>query len=534
MGDRGGVDVDVAIVGAGFAGLYMLHRARGLGLSAQVLEAGSDLGGTWFWNRYPGARCDIESVEYSYSFDRDLEQEWKWSERYAAQQEILRYLNHVADRFDLRDGITFDTRVTAAHFDDQAGSWRVATDRDQSLTARFVVMATGCLSSTNTPSFTGISDFTGQVLHTGQWPHEPVELNGKRVAVIGTGSSAIQSIPIIAEQAQHLTVFQRTPNYAVPAHNGPIDPEMVAQVKGDYSAFREANRRMVGAYGARFGRNDVSVLAVSDDERMAELERRWENGGLPFLGGFNDILLNQDSNAIVAEFVRDKVRSMVDDPHVAEKLTPTTTIGCKRLCVDTGYYATFNRPNVELVDINEEPIERFTSTGLVAGGVERQFDTIVLATGFDAMTGTLMKIDIRGRRGLTLRDKWEAGPRTYLGLQTSGFPNLFLVTGPGSPSVLSNMVVSIEHHVDWISDCLADLAAADHGSIEATIEAENQWVEHVNLVASLTLFPTCNSWYLGANVPGKQRVFMPLPGFPNYVDQVREVVADDYRGFTIF
>jgi cyclohexanone monooxygenase len=533
MGDRGGVDVDVAIVGAGFAGLYMLHRARGLGLSARVFEAGSDLGGTWFWNRYPGARCDIESVEYSYSFDPDLEQEWQWSERYAAQPEILRYLNHVADRFDLRGGITFDTRVTAAHFDDRAAIWRVATDRDQSLTARFVVMATGCLSSTNTPSFSGIDDFTGQLLHTGQWPHEPVELTGKRVAVIGTGSSAIQSIPIIAEQAQHLTVFQRTPNYAVPAHNGPIDPEMVAQVKADYSAFREANRRMVGAYGARFGRNDVSVQAVSDDERAAELERRWQHGGLPFLGGFNDILLNQDSNTIVAEFVRDKVRSMVDDPDMAEMLTPTTTIGCKRLCVDTGYYATFNRPNVELVDLNVEPIERFTSTGIVAGGVERQFDTIVLATGFDAMTGTLMKIDIRGRRGLTLRDKWEAGPRTYLGLQISGFPNLFLVTGPGSPSVLSNMVVSIEHHVDWISECLAHLESAEIGVIEATIEAEDQWVDHVNLVASFTLFPTCNSWYLGANVPGKQRVFMPLPGFPNYIDQVREIVADDYRGFAI-
>ncbi len=533
MGEVRDDGVDIAIVGAGFAGLYMLHRARGLGISARVYEAGSDLGGTWFWNRYPGARCDIESVEYSYSFDHDLEQEWEWTERYATQPEILRYLNHVADRFDLRRDITFNTRVTAAHFDQDTTTWRVTTDQGEQIAARFVVMATGCLSSANTPWFVGMAEFGGQLLHTGQWPHESVDFTGKRVAVIGTGSSAIQSIPIIAEQAAQLTVFQRTPNYAVPAHNGPLDPAMVADVKADYETFREENRRMIGAFGARFGRSEISAQAVSEDDRLIELERRWEHGGLAFLGGFNDVLLHQDSNELVAEFVRDKVRSIVDDPLVADKLAPTTTIGCKRLCVDTGYYATFNRDNVALVDINDEPIDRFTSTGVIAGGVERYFDVIVLATGFDAMTGTLMKIDIRGREGLALQTKWEAGPRTYLGLQISGFPNLFLITGPGSPSVLTNMVVSIEHHVNWIGDCIAHVNEHDMHAIEATLEAEDQWVDHVNLVASFTLFPTCNSWYLGANIPGKQRVFMPLPGFPGYVDQCNQIVADDYRGFAL-
>ena len=526
--------VDIAVVGAGFAGLYMLHRARGLGLTARVFEAGSDLGGTWFWNRYPGARCDIESVEYSYSFDHDLEQEWEWTERYATQPEILRYLNHVADRFDLRGDITFDTRVTAAHFDDEGKStWQVTTDQGEQITARFVVMATGCLSSANTPSFVGIDEFGGRLLHTGQWPHEPVDLTGKRVAVIGTGSSAIQSIPIIAEQAEQLTVFQRTASYTVPAHNGPLDPVEVASIKQRYDDFRDENRAMTGAFGSRLPKGDVAVAAVSEAERIGALEQRWMHGGLPFINAFTDILLDPSSNDLVADFVRDKVRSIVDDPLVADKLAPTTTIGCKRLCVDTGYYATFNRDNVELIDINDEPIERFTPSGLIAGGVERQFDVIVLATGFDAMTGTLMKIDIRGRDGLALQTKWEAGPRTYLGLQIAGFPNLFLVTGPGSPSVLTNMVMSIEHHVNWISECIAHLNEHGQQVIEANVKAEDQWVDHVNMVASFTLFPTCNSWYLGANIPGKQRVFMPLPGFPGYVDQCNQIVADNYRGFVL-
>lgn len=527
------ITADIVIVGAGFAGLYMLHKARQLGLRARVFEAGSGVGGTWYWNRYPGARCDVESMEYSYGFDDDLQQEWEWSERYASQPEILRYIEHVADRYDLERDITFDTRVESAVFDASSSTWEVATDAGEQVVTRYVVMATGCLSSTNTPQFEGMSDYTGRLLHTGEWPHDPVDFTAERVAVIGTGSSAIQSIPIIAEQAAQLTVFQRTPNYSVPAHNRPLDPEQVAHVKQHYAELRAANRQMTTAFGAWYPRNDVATLAVPDAERVAQLEQRWQHGGLPFLGVFNDILLDRDANETVAGFVRDKIHSTVHDSELAAKLTPTTVIGCKRLCVDTDYYATFNRANVELVDINAEPIERFTADGIVAGGVAREFDSIVLATGFDAMTGALLAIDIRGREGATLRNAWSEGPRTYLGLQVSGFPNLFLVTGPGSPSVLTNMIVSIEHHVEWIADAIAHLQGSDRTTIETTPEAEREWVALVNAIADFTLFPSCNSWYLGANVPGKPRQFMPFIGFPMYAEQVAAIVADGYRGFLL-
>ena len=539
--------LDLIVVGAGFAGMYLLHRARQLGLRAVALEAGGDVGGTWYWNRYPGARCDVESMEYSYGFDDDLQQEWQWDERYATQPEILRYADHVAERYDLRRSIRFDTRVVAAHFDDAQDAWTVRTEgatagasTSGEHTASFVVMATGCLSSTNTPNFPGLADFAGPVLHTGRWPHEDVDLRGRRVGVIGTGSSAIQSIPVIAAQAAHLTVFQRTANYAVPAHNRPLDPAEVDDVKARYAEFREANQQMVSAYGSRYGRNDVSVRAVDDETRDATLEGRWANGGLPFLGAFNDFLLDPAANVLAAEFVRTKIREIVTDPVVAERLSPNTVIGCKRLCVDTGYYATFNRPNVTLVDVTEEPIETITAGGVVTTGgatgrrcVEHELDVLVLATGFDAMTGALAKIDIRGIGGRRLTDAWSAGPRTYLGLAVAGFPNLFLVTGPGSPSVLTNMMVSIEQHVRWISDCVAHLRARGQRRIEANGAAQDAWVEHVNLVASFTLFPNCNSWYLGANVPGKPRVFMPLIGFPDYAARCAQVVADGYDGFTI-
>ncbi len=524
-------DVDLVIVGAGFAGLYMLHRARGLGLTARVFEAGTDVGGTWYWNRYPGARCDTESVEYSYSFDHDLQQEWEWSERYATQPEILRYASHVADRFELRRDITFSTRVVSARFGEASTTWSITTDAGETVAARFVVLATGSLSSTNRPDIDGLDGYTGRVLHTGEWPHEPVSFTGERVAVIGTGSSGIQSIPLIAEQAERLTVFQRTPNYAIPAHNRPLDPDDVAAIKARYDEFRAANRRMTAAFGSRLPGNDVPTLAVDDEERRTMLDRRWEHGGLPFLGAFNDILLDPAANEVVAEYVRDRIRSIVDDPAVADALAPTNRIGCKRLCVDTDYYATFNRSNVELVDVNDEPIERFTTTGIVVGGVEREFDSVVLATGFDAMTGSVLKIDIRGRDGCELREVWAHGPRTYLGLQVPGFPNLFTVNGPGSPSVLTNMIVSIEHHVDWISDALAHLDRSGAGSIEATVEATDHWVSIVNAIADFTIFPSCNSWYLGANVPGKPRQFMPFLGFPAYTDQVADITADAYRGF---
>jgi len=534
----------MVIVGAGFAGLYQLHRARGLGLDAQVVEAGGDVGGTWYWNRYPGARCDVESMEYSYSFDEALQQEWEWTERYAGQPEILRYAGHVADRFALRDGIRFDTRVAAATFDEDRDRWVVdvvpepgTADGDDALPAsydcQFLVMATGCLSSAMVPAIPGAESFTGATFHTGRWPHEGVDLTGQRVGVIGTGSSGIQAIPLIAQEAAELTVFQRTAAYTVPARNGPLDPAEAAAIKADYAALREANRQMPVAFGSRIARRDVGALAVDEADRQAEYDARWERGGFTFLGSFNDLFLDRDANATAADYVRDKIRTLVHDPEVAERLVPDQVIGCKRLCIDTGYYDTFNQPHVTLVDVTETPIEAITPTGIRTTAGEHPLDVIVFATGFDAMTGALLRIDVRGRGGVALRDAWAAGPRTYLGLGVAGFPNLFTVTGPGSPSVLTNMIVSIEHHVEWISACVEHLRDRGLRTIEADPDAQEAWVEHVNLVASFTLFPKCNSWYLGANVPGKTRVFMPLPGFPEYRAQCEDVAADGYRGFAL-
>ncbi len=529
--------LDVVIVGAGFAGMYMLHRARGQGLRARVYEAGTGVGGTWYWNRYPGARCDVESVEYSYSFDEALQQEWVWTERYAGQPEILRYANHVADRFDLRPDMRFETRVEAAHYDEATARWRVTVRPSDGaaelVDTRFLIMATGCLSSTNTPDIAGIERFAGEVYHTGKWPHEGVDFAGKRVGIIGTGSSAVQAIPVIAEQAEQLLVFQRTPQYTVPAHNRPLNQAEIDEIKADYPAFRARNRMMPAAFNSRMPRNTVSAFAVTPEERAAEFAARWERGGTTFMGSFADLAIDPAANQLAAEYVRAKIAEMVADPDVAAKLQPQHTIGCKRLCIDSGYYDTFNRPNVSVIDVGSEPIERISETGLRAGGVDYQFDCLIFATGFDAMTGTLLKIDIRGRDGLPLRDKWAAGPRTYLGLGIVGFPNLFTVSGPGSPSVLTNMIISIEQHVEWIADCIAHLDATGRRSIEATEPAEEAWVDHVNAVADMTLYPTCNSWYLGANVPGKTRVFMPLLGFPPYVETCEKVAANDYEGFEL-
>jgi cyclohexanone monooxygenase len=511
----------------------MHHRLRGSGFSVQGFEAGGGVGGTWYWNRYPGARCDVESLEYSYQFDEDLQQEWEWSERYAGQPEILRYLEHVADRFDLRRDIRFDTMVTAMTFDDAANRWDVASDDGERTTARFVVMATGCLSSANMPDIPGIDDFAGDIFHTGRWPHEGVDLGGRRVGVIGTGSSGIQSIPIIAEQAEHLTVFQRTPNYSVPARNAPLDPDEQCAVKADYAGLRARNQMMPTGFGSRTKFPERSALEADDDERRRAFEERWQLGGFQFLAAFTDLTLDRSANETAAEFVREKIQSIVHDPEVAALLTPTQVIGCKRLCLDSGYFETFNRPNVRLVDISATPIDTITPSGVSVGGEELVLDCIVFATGFDAMTGTLLRIDITGRDGTTLREAWSSGPRTYLGLGVPSFPNLFIITGPGSPSVLTNMVVSIEQHVDWITACLEHLRDEGHDRIEAMEEAAEQWVAYVNSVADLTLFPTCNSWYLGANVPGKPRVFMPLPGYPPYAEQCADVAAKGYRGFAL-
>ncbi|MGH9136561.1 MAG: flavin-containing monooxygenase [Acidimicrobiales bacterium] len=529
----GSVEFDAVVVGAGFAGLYQLHRLRRAGFTVRVFEAGSGIGGTWYWNRYPGARCDVESVEYSYGFDEDLQQEWEWTERYATQPEILRYLEHVADRFDLRRDITFDTRVTSVRWDDSTRRWTVRTGVGENVAARFVIMATGCLSSANLPDIPGRESFGGDAYHTGRWPHDEVDFTGKRVGVIGTGSSGIQAVPVIARQAEQLVVFQRTPAYTVPAHNRPLDAGELAAVKGRYGALRAENRRMQPGFGSRARPPEASALEVAPDERRAEYEKRWEEGGLLFMSTYLDLATNAAANETAAEFVRGKIRELVADPDVAAALNPEQRIGCKRLCIDTGYYDAFNQPHVRLVDLRRTPIREITPAGVSTTDDDIGLDCLVFATGFDAMTGALLSIDIQGRGGQTLQDAWHAGPRTYLGLGVPGFPNLFIVTGPGSPSVLTNMVTSVEHHVEWITDCLCYLANGGVELIEATSIAADEWVAYVNTVAGFTLFPTCNSWYLGANIPGKPRVFMPLPGFPPYADHCEGVAADGYRGFTL-
>ncbi len=525
---------DVVIVGAGFAGMAMLHRLRSEGLQVQVLEAADGVGGTWYWNRYPGARCDIESMEYSYQFDDELQQEWEWTERYAAQPEILRYANHVADRFNLRENIQFETRVTSATYDESSSSWQVTTDKGDCLTATWVVMATGCLSSTNLPDFKGLDDFAGDWYHTGLWPHEGVDFTGKRVAVVGTGSSAIQSIPVIAEQADHVTVFQRTANFSVPAQNGPLSDQFVKQIKSDYKNFRAKNNEMPAGFGSRWARYDDSVLEADPEERKRRFDEKWNIGGFQFLSAFGDIGMDMEANKIAADYVRDRIRRIVKDPETAELLCPEQVIGCKRLCVDTNYYDTFNRDNVKLVSVKDHPIETLTEKGLVTNGKEYEFDIIVFATGFDAMTGSLLKIDITGRDGMPLKEKWAAGPRTYLGLQTYGFPNLFTISGPGSPSVLTNMIVSIEQHVNWITRCILHMRMNEMNYIEPVLSAEDAWVKHTNEVSEMTLYPSCNSWYLGANVPGKPRVFMPyVAGLPAYTEKCEEVVERGYEGFVM-
>lgn len=526
-------DLDVIIVGAGISGLYMLYRMRKLGLSARVIEAGGGVGGTWYWNRYPGARCDTDTLEYSYSFDEDLQQEWEWPERYPTQPEILRYLNHVADRFDLRRDITFDTRVAAATYDEAASRWRIATDDGAAMSAQFLVMATGSISAPNIPSIAGMDSFGGRVYHTARWPHEGVELSGKRVAVVGTGSSGVQAIPVIAEQAAQLTVFQRSPQWSVPAHNRRSDPEMVAAIKADYPGFRARNRLESGAQLSHIPANDFSAAELSEAERQRVLEERWQLGGFPFFGAFNDITVSAESNQATADFVRGKIREIVKDPALVEMLTPDYTIHCKRPVLDSGYFETYNRDNVRLVDLGDTPIQEITPTGIRTSEADFAVDIIVLATGFDAMTGALLRIDIRGRGGLPLSEKWADGPVNYLGLQVCGFPNLFTITGPGSPSVLTNMMVAIEQHVEWVSDCIRYLVENDHSGIEATEEAQAAWVAHVNEVADQTLWTSCHNWYQGDNIPGKPRVFMPLPGFPPYVEKCEEVVAKGYEGFVL-
>ena len=527
--------LDLLIVGAGFGGLCLLHKARAAGLQVLVIEAAPSVGGTWYHNRYPGARVDVQSLEYSFSFDEALQQEWHWSERYASQPELLRYANHVADRFDLRRDIRLNTRLTQARWDEADRRWQATADTGQRWQARFMVMATGPLSTPNTPSFEGLDRFAGRVLHTAAWPHEPVDVTGQRVGVIGTGSSGVQVIPQLARQAGTLTVFQRTPAYVVPAHNGPLDPAWEARIKADYAGFRARSRAMSGGFGSELPPHPVSALKVDDAEREARFEARWQVGGFAFLGSFYDILLNHQANALAADFVRGKIRAKVQDPVTAERLCPDYPIGCKRLCVDSDdYFGTYNRPHVQLVDLAAAPIERITAQGVVVAGQEHVLDTLVLATGFDAITGTLMRLDLRGRDGLRIQDKWATGPLNYLGLMTAGFPNLFHVAGAGSTSAFTAVTLCIEHHADWILQCIGWLDAHGRSTIEATEAAESAWMDHLLAKAERTIILSCNSWYLGANIPGKPRRFMALiGGFPAYEERCAQVAARGYEGFAL-
>ncbi|POX38598.1 cyclohexanone monooxygenase [Streptomyces sp. Ru73] len=531
-------DHDVVIIGAGFAGLYQLHRLRRLGFDARVIEAGDDVGGTWYWNRYPGARCDVESIQYSYSFDPELEQEWDWSERYAAQPELLSYARHVADRYGLRPDITFGTRVERLEWDEDARRWTVTTDDGGSRTARYVIAATGCLSVPSRPAFEGLADFSGEVYWTSRWPHEDVDLAGKRVAVVGTGSSGLQTITAIAPVVGELTVFQRTPSYAVPAHNGPIG-ERLAEARTHYPELRERSRMSRTGFQCPGPDGAGSLLAAEPDEVRREFDKRWADGGLCFSSAYKDILRDPRANEAAAEYVRGRIREKVADPVLAEKLSPRTyPIASKRMCVDTGYFEVYNQDNVSLVDLTEQPVRRIGARGIVTGGdgdeQEHVFDVIIFATGFDAMTGALNAMDIRGGEGRSLRGKWAHGPRTYLGLMSAGFPNLFMVTGPQSPSVLSNMMTSIEYHVDWITRALEHLRTHGLTRMEAAPEAEDNWVNTTNDLAALTLMPQAASWYMGANVPGKQRVFMPFIGGVGTYRQIGDGVAvAHYHGFEL-
>ncbi len=527
--------LDALVIGAGFGGLYQLLCLRDrLGLSVKALEAGSGVGGTWYWNRYPGARCDSESHVYWYTFSSELMREWEWSERYPGQAEILGYLNFVADKFDLKRDIQFNSRVTSAHYDDATNRWRVRTEQGETFVVKFLVTAVGCLSTANVPTIPGLRDFRGSWYHTGQWPHEGVDFTGKSVGMIGTGSTGIQAAPVIAEQAKHLTVFQRTANYSVPARNVPLTPEFKQYVKQNAQAIRSATHETYN--GMAFKVEDRKAVETLPEEREKIYEAAWQRGGLQFRAAFHDMLISKEANDTAADFIKRKICSIVKDPKTAAILSNIDhPYAAKRPPIDTDYFETYNRPNVSLVDVKAAPIQRISEAGICTAETEYPVDIIVFATGFDAMTGPLLRMDIRGRDGVALKDAWKAGPHNYLGLQVAGFPNLFTITGPGSPSVLCNMPVAIEQHADWIANCIDYMRSKGLERIEALPEAVEKWVAKVNEVASQTLLPMArHSWYLGANIPGKPRVFMPYAGgMVRYREICHNVVARDYEGFAL-
>ena len=524
---------DAIVVGAGFAGLYMLHRLRLQGMRVRVFEAGDGVGGTWFWNCYPGARCDVESMQYSYSFSEEIQQAWVWSERYPRQEEILKYINHVADHLDLRKDIQFNTRVIGGQFHSNSTTWSVQTSDGQLHTARFLITATGCLSASRVPDMSGLDGFKGEWFHTGQWPKTPVDFKGKRVGVIGTGSSGIQLIPMIAKEAKELVVFQRTPNFSIPAWNRPLSIEEQDAWKVNYAEHRRRARNTRS--GILYDYSTRATTEVSKQDRDAEYERRWAKGGANFTHAFNDIFTNRESNELAAEFVRNKIRSIVKDPAVAGMLTPKDhAIGTKRICVDTDYYKTFNNAHVKLVDIRATPLQEIKPKGIRTSDVLYELDCIVFATGYDAVTGALERLNLQGEKGQLLKDEWTSGPRTYLGLMTVGFPNLFFITGPGSPSILTNVIVSIEQHVDWIARCIQHMNATQNSKIQAQAHAQEAWVQKVNDLAKNTLFPASDSWYMGANVPGKPRVFLPfIGGLGTYTEICEQVISEGYSGFDL-
>jgi cation diffusion facilitator CzcD-associated flavoprotein CzcO len=528
-------ELEALVIGAGFAGLYQLLGLRDrLGLSTKVLEAGAGVGGTWYWNRYPGARCDSESHVYWYTFSPKLMREWEWSERYPGQAEILRYLNFVADRFGLTRSIQFNARVTSAHYDEAANRWHVRTDQGETFIARFLITAVGCLSTANVPKIPGLQDFKGDWYHTGQWPHEGVDFTGKRVGMIGTGSTGIQAAPVIAAQSRHLTVFQRTANYSVPARNVPLTSEFKQYVKQNAQEIRATTHETYNGMG--FKVEDRNAVETPPEEREKIYEAAWQRGGLQFRASFQDMLVSKEANDTAADFIKRKIRSIVRDARTAAILSDIDhPYAAKRPPIDTDYFETYNRPNVSLVDVKATPIERISKAGICTTETEYPVDIIVFATGFDAMTGPLLRMDIRGRDGVALQDVWEAGPRNYLGLQIAGFPNLFTITGPGSPSVLCNMPVAIEQHADWIANCIGYMRTKGLERIEARPEAVEKWVAEVNEVANRTLLPLAkHSWYLGANIPGKPRVFMPYAGgMIRYREICQDVVARDYDGFAL-
>ncbi len=529
------IELDALVIGAGFAGLYQLLCLRDrLGLSVRALETGGGVGGTWYWNRYPGARCDSESHVYWYTFSPELMREWEWSERYPGQAEILRYLNFVADRFDLERDMRFDTRVVAASYDEQANRWQVRTEGGETYVVKFLITAVGCLSTANVPDFPGLNDFAGDWYHTGQWPHEGVDFTGKRVGMIGTGSTGIQAAPVIAASAKHLTVFQRTANYSVPARNAPLTAEFQRYIKEHASDIRAVTRETIN--GMAFKIEERLAVETPPEERVKIYEAAWERGGLQFRAAFQDMMIDKRANDTATDFVKRKIRSIVKDPKTAAILSDIDhPYAAKRPPIDTNYFETYNRPNVTLVDLRKAPIDRISRAGICTTEAEYPVDIIVFATGFDAMTGPMLRMDIRGRGGVALKDVWEAGPRNYLGLQVVGFPNLFTITGPGSPSVLCNMPVAIEQHADWITDCIRHLNDRGLECIEARADAMEKWVEEVNEAAHKTVLPLAkHSWYLGANIPGKPRVFMPYAGgMVRYRQLCADVAARGYEGFML-